>query len=180
MDHEDCCRSFAKALEPNFVHMFQLDAVRDEGRLGTSMSLAIYERKTHRNAGYPKELDPPRSPSPDPFPMSVSEPPPKKEGIPVTKALLEWLETQGIGDAGVQDTINLVSARDAFGRKKYGQCLMSQDGRDEVEDAMQELGDLLQYLYKAKLNVRSIAPIKRMLPVLLTLIDSIKEPSSKT
>lgn len=30
--------------------------------------------------------------------------------------------------------------------EKYGQQLMSQDGRDEVIDAMQEMGDLLRFL----------------------------------
>lgn len=179
MDHEDCCEYFAKALEPNFVTMFQLETVKDEGRIGASMSLAIYERKTHRNVGYPKELVPSRSPSPEPFSMSVPEPPPKNGGIPVTKALLEWLSSKGIQDQGVQEAVNLVYSRDAFGRKKYGQCLMSQDGRDEVEDALQEMGDLLQYLYKAKLNGSDISRIRSIVPVLLMLVESINEFSPK-
>lgn len=178
MDHEDCCSSFAKSLDPNFVPMFQVEV--NEGGSESSMSLAIYEKKTQRNMCYPKELDPSRSPLPGSLSVSsVTKPSLKKQGIPVTKALLEWLTYMGTGNQGIQETINLVSTRDAFGRKKYGQCLMSQDGRDSVEDAMHKMGDLLQHLYKAKLNGSDISRIRSIVPVLLRLIDAIDEHSPK-
>lgn len=80
---------------------------------------------------------------------------------------------QDIRNASVQDTINLVTQRDAFGRQKYGQPLMSRDGRDSVEDAMQDMGDLLQYLYKSKLNGEDISRVRSIIPILLDLVNSI-------
>lgn len=79
---------------------------------------------------------------------SVPEPPPKPSGIIVPDALLEYME--GINEW--EDLSKLVRERDAFGRKKYGQPLMSQDGRNGVEDARQEAGDLLQYAFKVYLS----------------------------
>jgi hypothetical protein len=79
---------------------------------------------------------------------SVPEPPPRECGIIVPDALLEYME--GINEW--EDLSKLVRERDAFGRKKYGQPLMSQDGRNGVEDARQEAGDLLQYAFKVYLS----------------------------
>jgi hypothetical protein len=42
----------------------------------------------------------------------------------------------------------LICARDAFGYAKYKQHLMTGDGRKGLEDAREEMGDLLQYLFK--------------------------------
>jgi hypothetical protein len=46
------------------------------------------------------------------------------------------------------ELIVLVQERNAFGVTKYGQPLMTRDGRNGLEDARQELGDLLQYVCK--------------------------------
>lgn len=78
---------------------------------------------------------------------SVPEPPPRPDGVVVPDALIGYLETLPETDS----LVALVHARDAFGRQKYGQPLMSNDGRNGIEDARQELGDLLQYVFKCKL-----------------------------
>lgn len=82
---------------------------------------------------------------------SVPEPAPVSRGVPVTPALLAWLETLA-HVKGAPELSALVRERDAFGRAKYGQPLMSDDGRNTVEDARQELGDLAQYLFKARMQ----------------------------
>ena len=51
-----------------------------------------------------------------------------------------------------EQLINLVRERDAFGRTKYGQPLMSNDGRNGITDARQELGDLIQYACKVSME----------------------------
>jgi hypothetical protein len=78
---------------------------------------------------------------------SKPEPPPLNKGIPVTTELLEWLHK-----GGHEGSMNLIIERDTYGINKYGQRLMTQDGRNSIEDARQELGDAMQYIYKAKLN----------------------------
>ena len=75
---------------------------------------------------------------------SRPEPPPIPSGEPITPALVAWLTTRGLTRAA-----ELVVARDAYGRAKYGQPLRLDDGRDAVEDCRQELGDALQYAYRA-------------------------------
>jgi hypothetical protein len=78
--------------------------------------------------------------------MSQPEPAPVEKGIVVPDALIAYLEDNHPYEAAV--LCPLVRERDAFGRAKYGQPLMSQDGRNGVEDARQEAGDLLQYAFK--------------------------------
>jgi hypothetical protein len=71
---------------------------------------------------------------------SLPEPPPQPHGIDVTAQLLGAMEHTPLR--------SLIEARRAYGMSKYGQSLMSQDGRNGLEDARQELGDLVQYVYK--------------------------------
>lgn len=68
--------------------------------------------------------------------MSVPEPPPQPKGVIVPDALVEFLHKEN----APEKLVKLIQDRDAFGRKKYGQPLMSEDGRNGVEDARQELG----------------------------------------
>jgi hypothetical protein len=63
---------------------------------------------------------------------------------------LKWLEEKETPD----HLKELIKARHEYGLKKYGQGLMSEDGRNTMEDARQEAGDLLQYLFKATLQPR--------------------------
>ncbi len=75
---------------------------------------------------------------------SLPEPPPKPEGIVIPDELIKFLENP--------DLIQLVKERNIFGISKYGQPLYSNDGRSGVEDARQELGDLLQYCFKVRIS----------------------------
>lgn len=79
---------------------------------------------------------------------SVPEPPPQPKGVVVPDALIAYLQLTFVTS---QELCDLIRQRDAFGRAKYGQPLMSQDGRNGVEDARQEAGDLLQYAFKVHL-----------------------------
>lgn len=109
---------------------------------------------------------------------SKPEPLPKDIGESVTPILLAWFyniklspiqSTYNITDSDIKLAIDLIQARDSYGFNKYGQHLKTQDGRDSQEDAIQELGDLLQYVFKAKLNGEDIDKIKRLLPILIKL-----------
>lgn len=77
--------------------------------------------------------------------MSVPEPPPKNKGFDVTKELIHMLRHYPHVSRRL---VSLVEERQEYGVQKYGQSLMSNDGRNGLEDARQELGDLIQYLYK--------------------------------
>lgn len=90
---------------------------------------------------------------------SIPEPPPKPRGIVIPDALCAHIQIQQ--PHGWQQLLQLVLERDAFGRKKYGQPLMSEDGRNGYEDARQELGDLLQYTYKMHVT-KDIEGLERM------------------
>lgn len=83
---------------------------------------------------------------------STPEPPPKPGQELVTPALLAFLRDPMGAPPYVLD---LVRQRDAFGRAKYGQGLMTFDGRDTYEDLRQELGDALQYTFKLWEEVRA-------------------------
>jgi hypothetical protein len=95
---------------------------------------------------------------------SVPEPPPINNGEIVPDALINYLNSakQDFRN-GIANLINLIHQRDAFGRAKYGQPLMTKDGRNGIEDAKQELGDLLQYLMKCKLAGEEISEEDRNL-----------------
>lgn len=80
--------------------------------------------------------------------ISRPEPRPRPQGQVVSDGLITYLKNR----PKTQELVRLVQQRHQFGMLKYGQPLMSQDGRSGVEDAKQELGDLLQYCYKCRLN----------------------------
>ena len=95
---------------------------------------------------------------------------PINSGISVPDKLITWIKTTRLPQDTKDKAMDLVLTRDAFGREKYGQSLMTKDGRITVLDALEELGDLLQYLYKAKLNDEDMTKVKELVPVLLELI----------
>lgn len=103
--------------------------------------------------------------------ISVPEPLPKNKGIYVTKSLIEWIKNNNFDQKISKDTIQLLQERDNFGFEKYGQHLRSDDGRNTIEDARQEIGDLLQYVYKAKLNNENLDKIRSTFYVLLELLE---------
>ena len=75
-------------------------------------------------------------------------------------------------DADVEQLVALVEARDAFGRRKYGQPLFSDDGRDVSADFGQELADALQYSMAARMRGVSLAV---WAPVLRALADLVSD-----
>jgi hypothetical protein len=90
---------------------------------------------------------------------SIPEPPPVPRSIIVPDALLGFLDNAQLVDklshevsATLSKFSDLVKERNAFGIAKYGQPLYSEDGRNGIEDARQELGDLLQYVFKVSLQ----------------------------
>jgi hypothetical protein len=119
---------------------------------------------------------------------SKPEPAPLNEGEPVTPLLLDWLAEQAKNASGVaavlfEDVATLIKKRDAFGRLKYGQPLRLNDGRNTVEDAEQEAGDLLQYLFKAYKNgedVRRLSPALYWIGRLFAVASGYGLPKTQT
>lgn len=94
---------------------------------------------------------------------SIPEPPPKKLGESVPEQLISFLQDE--------KAVQLIKERNEFGMEKYGQPLMSKDGRNTIEDARQELGDLMQYCYKARINGEDLSEIVSLLPSLLKILE---------
>ena len=104
---------------------------------------------------------------------SVPEPPPVERGVPVTPVLVGFLRDRG----APAEVVVAVLARDAFGREKYGQPLMSEDGRDPVEDCRQELADGLQYAMRARMVGADLTPLLPFVTELRALIVDGAAPS---
>lgn len=100
--------------------------------------------------------------------MSIPEPDPVAEGIVVPEALIKHLT-----ESGYDHLIPLIRERDAFGRAKYGQPLMSEDGRNGIEDARQELGDLLQYVYKCHLAGEDLTELQKDISMAYQVIKNL-------
>ena len=81
---------------------------------------------------------------------SIPEPAPQNKGLEITPALILYIDSLKLSNPELVK--KLVRERHEFGLEKYGQPLMSEDGRNGIEDARQELGDLLQYLYKVSIS----------------------------
>ena len=102
---------------------------------------------------------------------SVPEPPPRREGTEVTQLVLNWLQKSPIDQKDKDDLTILILQRRAYGINKYGQSLMTNDGRNGFVDAEQELGDLFQYVRKCIENGRDVRKLQRWLYVLIQMID---------
>lgn len=103
--------------------------------------------------------------------MDKIQPKPNDKGIVVPEELIKFIEKKSLASPEVKTmAINLIKSRDSFGVKKYGQHLRTEDGRDDIQDALEELGDLMQYCYKAKLNGKNLRDIYAMTGVLLDII----------
>lgn len=99
---------------------------------------------------------------------SIPEPSPVNEGKNVPDHLIKWLENTKHSKV----CIKLIKERDLFGFQKYGQHLMTNDGRSDIEDLRQELGDALQYAMKAKLNGLDLTSTLKIVDTLRLLITT--------
>lgn len=96
--------------------------------------------------------------------------------IPVTPKLLQWIEQSGHPQRHVLS--KLVYERDVFGQNKYNRALHAFDLNkqgvpyDFNKEAMEEAGDLAQYMFALVLEGRSLQPLRPILEQLLWLVDS--------
>ncbi len=110
--------------------------------------------------------------------MSIPEPTPKNAGKIVPESLIHFINSSKLDIEAKHYGVTLIEERDQFGRRKYGQPLRTEDGRDDIEDARQELGDLLQYCWKARMNDCDLSPIRRLVPILEFILNA-EEPIDK-
>ena len=101
--------------------------------------------------------------------VGAPQPDPITRGQPVTPALVAWLADRG---EDVEQLVALVEARDAFGRRKYGQPLFSDDGRDVSADFGQEVIDAAFYGMSARMRGVSLAV---WAPVLRAIADLVSD-----
>lgn len=102
-----------------------------------------------------------------PDPISVPEPAPVPQGVVVYNEACKWIDaTYPDKTPEVLAFLELLQKRHNFGQKKYGQPLMTDDGRDDLEDAAQEMGDLFMYVTKALLNSRDVSGLAEHVAIL--------------
>ena len=102
----------------------------------------------------------------------MAQPAPKPDGKQVTPLLVDWLLHEMCGTVSAKKIVEMnaqLMERYDFGMKKYGQPLMTGDGRNEVVDAREEALDMLQYTYKAILNGRGREVQAEMAPYIAAL-----------
>ena len=118
--------------------------------------------------------------------IATPEPNPLLHGDRVPDLLINRLaamrarhgHVRGWALSGAYDrAIDGVKARSEFGFAKYGQVLMTGDGRDGLNDAAQELIDAMQYAYKAKLNGINVTPLRELWQILGTLLSEPVGPA---
>ncbi len=105
----------------------------------------------------------------------IAQPPPVPRGEVVPPVFQEWARASGFPEAA-----ELSASRAAFGEAKYGQPLMTQDGRDSVEDALDEIGDLYHYLEKAIMNGEDVSRLVPHMNAAQTLLGKGVLSSSST
>lgn len=112
--------------------------------------------------------------NPDYIPDVISkpEPAPAPKGLEVYDQLCRWINHfYSDKSQEVLDFAELIQARHNYGKQKYNQPLMTGDGRDDLEDARQELGDLAMYVTKARMNHRDVDELKGFLGVVENLLE---------
>lgn len=97
----------------------------------------------------------------------VAQPPPVPHGEVVPPVFQEWARANGFAEAA-----ELSASRAAFGEAKYGQPLMTKDGRDSIEDAKDELGDFGHYLQKAIMNGEDVTGLVPHLDAARALLET--------
>ena len=98
------------------------------------------------------------------------QPPPTKNGIEVAPLLKEFICDSDCTETDKVCLCELIDERTKVGISKYKQPLYTEDGRDTIVDAKQELGDLLQYWYKAILLGKVEEANKELGPGLFMLL----------
>src|SRR5690348_13449887 len=102
--------------------------------------------------------------------MESKQPNPKPNGIVVFNLIQSYLDR--VQDKSYNnEVLEQLYKRFNFGLQKYGQALMSDDGRDSIRDANEELLDAIQYIIKCKYNKCDLAPIKKTLYILNQIMD---------
>lgn len=96
-----------------------------------------------------------------------SEPAPEDGRMPVMPWLVRQLRSLGCAD----ETLALVRSRAAIGLARYGTELRTQNGRNPVNDAREEVGDLLMYLMQARLEGRDVSELVAPIRAALELAD---------
>lgn len=108
---------------------------------------------------------------------SVPEPPPINKGEPVTPHVIVWINSLTVCSIEEKkEAIELIESRDKYGFDKYGQHLMTGDERNTIEDARQELGDFIQYWFKAKMNREDMEKLYPLCSILKEIIHLIPDP----
>ena len=104
--------------------------------------------------------------------ISKPEPAPAPEGLEVYDHLCRWVDHfYPDKNQEVLDFAELIQARHNYGKQKYNQPLRTGDGRDDLEDARQELGDLAMYVTKARMNHRDVDELKGFLEIVESLLE---------
>lgn len=107
---------------------------------------------------------------------SKPEPAPICRGENVNESLIKWIQDRYMYLLPLRKNIvGLLKERNAFGVQKYGQPLMSQDGRDDIEDARQEIGDFIQYLWKARMNGKNLSVFKDFVQVINGIMEEAEQ-----
>lgn len=98
------------------------------------------------------------------------QPKPINKGVVVFNLIQSYLDE--VKDKSYNnEVLEQLFQRYNFGLQKYGQPLMSDDGRDGVRDANEELLDAIQYVIKCKYNKLDLTPIRKTLYILNQIID---------
>lgn len=103
--------------------------------------------------------------------ISVPEPPPIFKGSPIYDPLVYWMKNADVEEKDKNEMLSLLESRYNFGMHKYGQPLMTEDGRNSIKDCLEEIGDGMQYAFKALLNGEDVQKINRMARILVKLTD---------
>jgi hypothetical protein len=106
--------------------------------------------------------------------LSPKQPDPENKGEEVTPKLISWIQNnRSIENETRDQMIKLINSRHKYGVDKYGHGLMTGDKRRTIQDALEELGDLIQYLFKAKLNGENMDEIRDLAKVLDLLLKDM-------
>ena len=76
------------------------------------------------------------------------------DGVP--KRIIDKFKRHLVGEPTITDLVHeVINQRERIGQATYGRPLLAGDGRDTLQDAIEEAADLLQYLVKLKVERES-------------------------